>query len=142
MASQRRPNVHTQTSSSSTSYSYGIVRVVPRVEREEFLNCGVVLFSLERKYLNALIHADHTRLQTLWPHLDLSELDSQLNAIERIAQGDPTAGPIALLPVRERFHWLVSPRSTVVQVSPVHTGLTTDPDQTLQCLFNTLVRNL
>jgi hypothetical protein len=137
MALQRRPKVPTPI-----CYSYAVIRAVPRVEREEFLNCGVILFSLERKYLAALIHLDRPRLQLLSPATDLTELASQLDAIGRIAQGDPAAGPIALLPVRERFHWLVSPRSTIVQVSPVHVGLSTDPGQTLIHLFNSLVGNL
>jgi len=121
-----------------TSFSYAAIRVVPRVEREEFLNCGVIVFSLERKFLGALIHPDHTRLQLLWPQLDLEETVAQLQAISLICQGAPSAGPIAKLPQRERFYWLVAPRSTVVQVSPVHTGLSTNPDRTLLQLFQNL----
>ena len=123
----------------STSFDYAIVRVVPRVDRQEFLNAGVILFSLQHKFLKAEIHIDRARLQTLWPTLDLSETTAQLEAISRIAAAAPDAGPIAQLPLRERFHWLVAPRSTVIQVSPVHTGLTENPEETLRSLYRTLV---
>lgn len=123
------------------SFSYAVIRVVPRVEREEFLNCGVIVFSLEKKFLKALATLN-PNLATLWPQLDLLETAEQLLAIERICHGDPGAGPIAHLPQRERFHWLVSPRSTVVQMSPVHTGLSADLEYTLSKLFGSLCGNI
>ncbi len=123
----------------STSFDYAVIRVVPRVERQEFLNAGVIVFSLERKFLRAEIHLDRARLQSLWPSLDLEETAAQLEAIPRIAAADANAGPIAQLPLRDRFHWLVAPRSTVIQVSPVHTGLTENPEETLRSLHRKLV---
>ena len=106
-----------------SSFDYAVVRVVPRVERGEFINAGVIVFCLERRFLEARIVMDEARLQALWPHLDLDLVRRHLEAIPKIAAGDASAGPIAQLPQRDRFHWLVSPRSTIIQVSPVHTGL-------------------
>lgn len=106
-----------------SSFDYAVVRVVPRVERGEFINAGVIVFCLERKFLEARIMVDESRLRALWPHLDLDLVRRHLEAIPKIAAGDISAGPIAQLPQRDRFHWLVSPRSTIIQVSPVHTGL-------------------
>jgi hypothetical protein len=112
---------------------------VPRVEREEFLNAGVVLFSLETHFLKALVQLDEKRLCALAPEADLPPIRDHLRAFERICQGVEDAGPIARLSQRERFHWLVSPRSTVIQISPVHGGLCEDPEQTLEQLFRRLV---
>ena len=106
-----------------SSFDYAVVRVVPRVERGEFINAGVVVFCLERRFLEARVVVDEARLNALWPEIDLELVRRHLEAIPKIAAGDPTAGPIAKLSQRERFHWLVSPRSTIIQVSPVHTGL-------------------
>ncbi len=105
------------------SFDYAILRVVPRVERQEFMNAGVVVFCLEKRYLAARIHLDRDRLRALWPEVDLELVGEHLEAVARICEGDPAAGPIAQLSQRERFHWLVSPRSTIIQPSPVHTGL-------------------
>ena len=105
------------------SFDYAILRVVPRVERQEFLNAGIVVFCLEKKYLAARIHLDRNRLKALWPDADADLVARHLGAVERICAGDPAAGPIAQLSQRERFHWLVSPRSTIIQPSPVHTGV-------------------
>ncbi len=105
------------------SFDYAILRVVPRVERQEFVNAGVVVFCLEKRYLAARIHLDRDRLRALWPEIDLELVGEHLEAVARICEGDPAAGPIAQLSQRERFHWLVSPRSTIIQPSPVHTGL-------------------
>ena len=105
------------------SFDYAILRVVPRVEREEFLNAGLLVFCLERDYLAARILFDSARLKALWPDADAELVRTHLEAVERICAGDPAAGPIAQLSRRERFHWLVSPRSTMIQTSPVHTGL-------------------
>jgi hypothetical protein len=93
------------------------------VERGEFINAGVVVFCLERRFLEARVVVDEARLKALWPEIDLELVRRHLEAIPKIAAGDASAGPIAKLSQRERFHWLVSPRSTIIQVSPVHTGL-------------------
>ena len=107
----------------SASFDYAILRVVPRVERQEFLNAGVIVLCLEKQYLAARIHLDCDRLKALWPDMDVELVEKHLDAVNRICKGDPAAGPIALLSQRERFHWLVSPRSTIIQPSPVHTGV-------------------
>ena len=107
----------------NASFDYALLRVVPRVEREEFMNAGVIVFCMEQGYLAARIRLDIERLKALWPEVDHSLVREHLGAVERICAGDPTAGPVALLSPRERFHWLVSPRSTIIQPSPVHTGV-------------------
>jgi len=106
-----------------SSFDYAVVRVVPRVERGEFINAGVVVFCLERRFLEARVVVDEPRLKALWPEIDVELVRRHLEAIPKVAAGDVAAGPIAKLSQRERFHWLVSPRSTIIQVSPVHTGL-------------------
>ena len=106
-----------------SSFDYAVVRVVPRVERGEFINAGVIVFCLEQKFLEARVVVDEARLKALWPEIDLELVRRHLEAIPKIAAGDASGGPIAKLSQRERFHWLVSPRSTIIQVSPVHTGL-------------------
>jgi hypothetical protein len=105
------------------SFDYAVVRVVPRVERGEFINAGVIVFCLEKRHLDARIRLDEARLKALWPDVDLALVREHLSAIPRICAGDPSAGPIACLSERERFHWLVAPRSTIIQTSPTHTGL-------------------
>lgn len=120
-------------------FQYAIVRVVPRVERGECLNVGVVLFCRPRRFLGARIHLDERRLGAIAPGLDPGALRPHLDAIERVAAGDPTAGPIAALPKHERFHWLVAPASTIIQASEVHTGFCEDPAAELEHLVATLV---
>jgi hypothetical protein len=105
------------------SFDYAVLRLVPRVEREEFLNVGVVVFCREKRMLVARTHLDEARLLRLWPELDLDLVRQHLHAVERIAAGDAEAGPIARLSQPERFHWLVAPRSTILQTSPVRTGI-------------------
>jgi hypothetical protein len=105
------------------SFDYAIIRVVPRVERGEFVNAGVIVFCLQQRFLQARVQVDEARLRALWPALDLELIRQHLESFPRICAAIPTAGPIARLTQRERFHWLVSPRSTMIQVSPVHTGL-------------------
>ena len=105
------------------SFDYAILRVVPRVERQEFINAGVVVFCLEKRYLDARIAFDPQRLKALWPEVDTDLVRQHLEAIPRICAGDPAAGPISRLSQRERFHWLTAPRSTIIQPSPVHTGV-------------------
>jgi hypothetical protein len=116
-----------------------VYRVVPRVERGERLNVGVVLFSRPLGFLAARTHVDEARVSALWPELDLAAVRSHLGALERIAAGDPAAGPIAGLDLTARFHWLVSPSSTIIQPSAVHTGLCGEPERELEKLFRTLV---
>ena len=123
----------------SSPFSYAVVRLVPRVERGERMNVGVILFSRPRGYLGARTALDERRLEALWPGLDPASVRPQLQAIERIAAGDPAAGPIARLDETARFHWLVSPSSTIIQPSAVHTGLCDDPAAELDRLFDSLV---
>ena len=120
-------------------FAYAIVRVVPRVERGERLNAGIVLLCRPRRFLGAEMRLDEARLRSLDPACDVDEVREHLDLIRRIAAGDPGAGPIAALSQAERFHWLVAPASTVIQPSAVHAGLTADPAATLEHLVRTLV---
>ncbi|MGA8028883.1 MAG: DUF3037 domain-containing protein [Bryobacteraceae bacterium] len=122
-----------------SSFDYAVIRIVPRVEREEFINAGVIVFCLQRNFLQARVQLDEARLRSLSPELDLDLLRQHLHAIPKVCSGDRDAGPIARLPPRERFHWLVAPRSTVIQVSAVHSGLCESPDSALDELFSQLV---
>ncbi len=122
-----------------TSFDYAVVRVVPRVEREEFVNAGVIVFCLERQFLEARVSIEEVRLRALWPGLDPELVRQHLEAIPKICSGDLSAGPIARLTQRERFHWLVAPRSTIIQVSPVHSGLCEDPAREMEQLFRSSV---
>ena len=121
-------------------YQYAIVRVVPRVERGEFLNAGIVLLCRSRAYIGAAVALDVTRLAALAPEADVAAIRAHLAAIERVAAGHPAGGPIARLSIAERFHWLVAPASTVIQASPVHAGLTDDPAAELERLLDAFVR--
>jgi hypothetical protein len=123
-----------------SSFDYAVIRVVPRVEREEFVNAGVLLFCLERDFLQARVEVDEPRLRALWPEIDVELVRQHLEAIPKICAGSPDGGPIARLSLRERFHWLVAPRSTIIQVSPVHTGLCDSPERALEELFEQTVR--
>ena len=116
------------------SFDYAILRVVPRVERQEFINAGIVVFCLEKRYLAARIQLDAERLKALWPAADVRLVKKHLDAVPRICAGDPAAGPIARLSQRERFHWLISPRSTIIQPSPVHSGVCEGTDGLLESL--------
>ena len=120
-------------------FQYAAIRVVPRVERGELVNAGVVLFCRPRRFLGARTHLDERLLAALSPKCDPAEVRPHLENVERIAAGDPNGGPIAQLPPSERFHWLVAPSSTIVQPGPVHTGLTDDPEGELERLFAQLV---
>jgi hypothetical protein len=121
------------------SFQYAVVRVVPRVERGESLNVGVVLFSRRHGFLAARTELDDAALAAMAPGCDLAEVRPHLQTLERVAAGDPAGGPIAALEPSERFHWLTAPSSTIVQTSPVHTGLTTDPAAELEHLLSCLV---
>jgi hypothetical protein len=120
-------------------FSYTVLRAVPRVERAEFINVGIVLYCPERRFLGARAAVDSARLAALAPDCDSAEVEAQLLAIQRVAAGDLEAGPIAQLSKAERYHWLASPSSTVVQRSEGHTGLTSNAAVTLDRLFRTLV---
>lgn len=121
-------------------YSYAIVRVVPLVERGEFLNVGVVLFSRELDYLGARLDLDETRLRCLAPDVDLAQVERHLESFQAICEGAAAGGPVAALPKPERFHWLVAPRSTMIQTSPVHVGRGDDVERALTALLNEFVR--
>jgi hypothetical protein len=116
----------------TVSFDYAVLRVVPRVEREEFVNAGVILFCLEREFLEVRVAFDAARVRALHPDADLALIEEHLRAAQRIAAGGEDAGPIGRLSLRERWHWLVAPRSTMIQVSPVHTGLCEDPREAME----------
>jgi hypothetical protein len=120
-------------------FTYALLRVVPRVDRGERFNAGVVLFCRQLGFLDARVDLDEGRLAALAPDLPARDVRRHLDALLRIARGDPSAGPIAALPAAERFGWLAAPSSTIVQPSAVHTGLTADPPATLDELFADLV---
>lgn len=121
------------------SYDYAVLRVVPSVEREEFINAGVVLHCPEQAFLDCRVEFQERRLRALCPDLDLELVRQHLQAFPRVCAGDPDAGPIARLSRRERFSWLVAPRSTMIQVSPVHSGVCETPAAILEELFDRLV---
>ena len=121
-------------------FDYAVIRVVPRVEREEFINAGVILSCPAKNYLKARVELDARRLSALDPSADADEVRERLATFPAICEGGEAAGPIGLLPQRARFHWLVAPRSTIIQTSPVHTGLCADGDQMLERLLDAMVR--
>ena len=123
-----------------SSYDYAIVRVVPRVEREEFINAGVILSCPAQDFLGARIELDERRLLALDATVDLEAVRANLASIPLVCAGGPAAGPIGKLSPRERFHWLVAPRSTIIQTSPVHTGLCEDGEAMLEHLLDMMVR--
>ena len=123
-----------------SSFEYAVVRVVPRVEREEFVNAGVLLYCRERDFLEARVELESDRLRALWPGADLALVAEHLAAFPRICRGAEGSGPIGLLPLAERFRWLAAPRSTILQVGPVHAGLCQDPAQALEALLDAMVR--
>lgn len=122
-------------------FDYAVIRVVPRVEREEFINVGVILSCPSQNYLKAGIELNEERLAALDAALDPALIRKHLDAISLICEGGASAGPIGLLPPRSRFHWLVAPRSTIIQTSPVHTGFCDDGDDMLEHLLKTMVRH-
>jgi molybdopterin-guanine dinucleotide biosynthesis protein len=121
-------------------FDYAVVRIVPRVDRGEFLNAGVIVFSPTAGFLDCRIELDHARLLALAPSIDIAVVESYLEAIPKICAGGGEAGSIGGLPQRSRFHWLVAPRSTVIQTSAVHSGVHEDPRAALEGLFEKLVR--
>ena len=124
------------------TFDYAIVRVVPRVERQEFINTGVLLFCSAHRFLQARIELDVQRLQAFAPHVDATLVDEYLNTVQRVCAGGADSGPIGQMEQRARFHWLVAPRSTIIQTSPVHSGLCHEPEAALEQLLNKTVRPL
>ncbi|HEY2583501.1 MAG TPA: DUF3037 domain-containing protein [Mucilaginibacter sp.] len=120
-------------------FEYAVIRVVPKVEREEFLNIGVILYCAKQKFLKARYLLDETRLRAFSADLDISELKDHLCAFERISLGEPAAGPIGKLDMASRFRWLTATRSTILQTSKVHPGFCDDPIETLNRLFEQMV---
>ena len=120
-------------------FQYAVLQVVPRIERGERFNAGVVLFCRRRGFLAARVGLDRARLAALAPGADFAEVERHLDVYSKVAAGDPAAGAVASMPDSERFHWIVAPSSTVIQPSPVHTGLTDDPAASLDALFGKLV---
>ena len=122
------------------AFDYAVLRAVPRVEREEFVNAGVILHAPAADFLAARVELDDARVRALFADVDVDALQHALAIHGLVAAGDPRGGPIAALPRSERFHWLVAPRSTIVQTSTVHSGLCDDPAATLDRLVRALVR--
>jgi hypothetical protein len=124
-----------------STYDYAVIRVVPRVEREEFVNVGVIVSCPQRGFLDCRIELDEARLRALWPEIDIDLVRRHLASIPVICRGGDAAGPIGKLPARERFRWLIAARSTIIQASAAHTGRCTDPPALMEHLLATMVRN-
>lgn len=120
-------------------YEYAVIRVLPRVDREEFINVGVILYCAPKNFLRAECDINQDRLKSFAGGADLGELNEHLESLCRICKGGEDSGPIGRLSIGERFRWLTAPRSTIVQTSPVHTGFTDDPEATLNGLVRKLV---
>ena len=123
------------------SYDYAVIRVVPRVERQEFINAGVIVWCQEQDVLQARIELDEARLRSLHPTVDLEAVRRHLSSFSIICAGGPDSGPIGQLPKRERFDWLVAPRSTIIQCSAVHGGRCVDAGGTIDTLLKSMVRS-
>ncbi|MDX5421375.1 MAG: DUF3037 domain-containing protein [Hymenobacteraceae bacterium] len=121
-------------------FEYAVIRVVPCVEREEFINVGVIVYCASQKFLKTKCDVNEERLRAFSDKLDMEELRERLRAFDRICAGGKDGGTIGALPIASRFRWLTATRSTVVQTSPVHPGLCADPQETLEKLFNQLVK--
>jgi hypothetical protein len=120
-------------------FEYAVIRVVPRVEREEFMNVGVILYCAKHKYLRMMYQVDKERLLAFYPDIDLEGVEANLRSFQQICEGGKDAGPIGLLDAPSRFRWLTATRSTVVQTSKVHPGFCIDGDETVERLFKQLV---
>ena len=121
-------------------FEYAIIRVVPRVEREEFLNVGVIIYCADQNFLQIKFELNKEKLVVFSNELDIEELEKRLFAFDQICKGAEEGGPIGKLPVASRFRWLTATRSTVVQTSPVHPGLCSDAGETLEKLYTELVK--
>jgi hypothetical protein len=124
---------------SRSPFDYAVVRVVPDIEREEFLNAGLILFCRARQYLRARTALDADALGAVHPDSDVDAIGEQLRFLEAVAAGSLDAAPFATMSQSERFHWLTTPRSTLVQPGPLHAGMSDDPDATFEHLFGVLV---
>ncbi len=122
-------------------YDYAVIRVVPKVEREEFINAGILVSCEEKEFLEARIELDERRLKAIAPQFDIETAKVHLSAIPIICAGGAAAGSIGELSQRKRFNWLTSPKSTIIQMSPVHSGYCKDPAEALEHLFQTMVKN-
>lgn len=120
-------------------FDYAIIRVVPQVDREEFVNAGVIVSCPSQRFLKAKIEFDHARARAFAPSLDTEQIQKHLDAIPVICAGGREAGPIGRLSQRARFHWLIAPRSTIIQTSPAHSGLCADPEAALGYLLEKMV---
>ena len=120
-------------------FEYAVIRVVPKVEREEFINVGVILYSREQKFLKLLFQLDEQKLRCLTNDIDIGEVKDHLHAIERICEGEAGSGPIGQMDIASRFRWLTATRSTVVQASKVHPGICNSPGEAIHKLFSELV---
>ena len=120
-------------------YEYAVIRVVPRVEREEFLNIGIILFSKKAKFIKVLFHPNTEKIQALSADFDIEQLECNLTSLEKIAKGAKDGGPIAEFEIPERFRWLTAIRSSAIQTSRPHPGLCQDLEKTIQRLFEELV---
>lgn len=136
----RAPAQATTTGSAYETYDYAIIRVVPRVERGEFVNVGAIVSCPRRRFLQARIELDEQRLRALDSSVDMESVSAHLESIILICAGGPAAGPIGQLSQRERFHWLAAPKSALIQMSPVHTGRCEDPVALLEHLMDVMVR--
>lgn len=121
-------------------FEYAIIRIVPRVEREEFINAGVILFCASQGYLHTMYEVDEARLKIFPAKVDLQEVYERLQVFERICKGRKEGGTIGSLPIAERFRWLTATRSTIVQTSKVHPGLCSNPQETLLRLYDLYVK--
>ena len=124
------------------SFDYAVLRVVPFTDREEFFNAGVILFCHQQNFLAARIHLDRRKLEALAPTLQAQDVQQRLKGVLKICEGDPDAGPIARMSHRARFHWLVAPRSTLIQLSAVHSGVCDAPGPVLERLFREYVLDI
>lgn len=120
-------------------FEYAVIRIVPHVEREEFINVGVVLYCSAKKFLNTRVRLNESRVRSFCEALDIDEIRAYIDSFEKICAGGPDSGPIGKLPAAERFRWLTASRSTVLQTSAVHPGLCTDPTEMLDRLFEQMV---
>ncbi len=120
-------------------YEYAVVRIVPRVEREEFLNVGVILYCPKKGFLKVRYQLDEARLKAFSCNLEVAELEEYLRTLERICIGGKNGGPIGMLPVASRFRWLTATRSTIIQTSKIHPGFCVEPEETLNRLYEQLV---
>lgn len=120
-------------------FEYAVIRIVPHVEREEFINVGVVLYCSAKKFLNTRVRLNESRVVSFCESIDIDEIRAYIDSFEKICAGGPDSGPIGKLPVAERFRWLTASRSTVLQTSAVHPGLCTNPSEMLDRLFEQMV---